>query len=78
MIDARSGTGWGFERLVRPTDRPFLQSIYDPAVPETFAGRACVIGDAAFFIRPHVAAGTAHAATDALTPAGAIADLDAL
>ena len=38
--------------------------MYDIAVPRMAFGRACLIGDAAFAVRPHAAAGTAKAAAD--------------
>ncbi|HEY1000939.1 MAG TPA: FAD-dependent monooxygenase, partial [Streptosporangiaceae bacterium] len=37
---------------------------YDIAVPRMAFGRVCLIGDAAFAVRPHAAAGTAKAAAD--------------
>jgi 2,6-dihydroxypyridine 3-monooxygenase len=43
---------------------PFVQAIYDLGVPRMAFGRACLIGDAAFAVRPHAAAGTAKAADD--------------
>jgi 2-polyprenyl-6-methoxyphenol hydroxylase-like FAD-dependent oxidoreductase len=36
-------------------------------------GRACLLGDAAFVVRPHTAAATAKAASDAMTLADALA-----
>jgi 2-polyprenyl-6-methoxyphenol hydroxylase-like FAD-dependent oxidoreductase len=51
--------------LVEATPEPFVQCIYDLAIPQMVFDRTCIIGDAAFFIRPHMAAGTAHAAADA-------------
>jgi 2,6-dihydroxypyridine 3-monooxygenase len=44
---------------------PFVQVIVDVEVPRMAFGRACLIGDAAFAVRPHAAAGTAKAAADA-------------
>lgn len=44
---------------------PFLQVVYDISVPQMRFGRTCLIGDAAFAVRPHAAAGTAKAAEDA-------------
>lgn len=55
-----------FGHLVRATDEPFIQAIFDFAAPDLVFDRTCLLGDAAFFIRPHMAAGTAHAAADAL------------
>jgi 2,6-dihydroxypyridine 3-monooxygenase len=43
---------------------PFVQAVFDIEVPHMVAGRACLIGDAAFAVRPHAAAGTAKAAED--------------
>lgn len=43
---------------------PFVQAVFDIEVPRMVAGRACLIGDAAFAVRPHAAAGTAKAAED--------------
>jgi 2,6-dihydroxypyridine 3-monooxygenase len=43
---------------------PFVQVIYDIEVSRMVFGRTCLIGDAAFAVRPHAAAGTAKAAAD--------------
>jgi 2,6-dihydroxypyridine 3-monooxygenase len=43
---------------------PFVQVVYDIEVPRMVFGRVCLIGDAAFAVRPHAAAGTAKAAAD--------------
>ena len=43
---------------------PFVQAVYDIEVPRMVFGRICLIGDAAFAVRPHAAAGTAKAAED--------------
>ena len=48
--------------VVTGVGEPFVQVIYDIAVPCMAFGRACLIGDAAFAVRPHAAAGTAKAA----------------
>jgi 2,6-dihydroxypyridine 3-monooxygenase len=40
------------------------------------AGRVCLIGDAAFALRPHAAAGAAKAAEDAYRLGRALADAD--
>jgi 2,6-dihydroxypyridine 3-monooxygenase len=60
-------------RLVASTAQPFLQVVYDIEVPRMAFGRVCLIGDAAFVVRPHAAAGTAKAAADAWALAEAIA-----
>ncbi|WP_232701975.1 FAD-dependent monooxygenase [Halobacterium wangiae] len=66
------------EWLVRQTAEPFVQCIYDLAIPQLVFDDVCVLGDAAFFIRPHMAAGTAHAAADALELAESIYNADDL
>ena len=43
---------------------PFVQVVTDIEVPRMAFGRICLIGDAAFAVRPHAAAGTAKAAAD--------------
>jgi len=50
--------------VVTGVDEPFVQVVYDIAVPRMAFGRACLVGDAAFAVRPHAAAGTAKAAAD--------------
>jgi 2,6-dihydroxypyridine 3-monooxygenase len=50
--------------VVRQSVEPFIQVIFDLEVPTMAFGRACLIGDAAFALRPHAAAGTAKAARD--------------
>ena len=54
-----------FGRLVVQTDEPFVQVIHDLSVPRMAFGRACLVGDAAFIPRPHTAASTAKAVTNA-------------
>ncbi len=51
---------------------PFVQVVYDIAVPRMAFGRACLLGDAAFAVRPHAAAGTAKAAADGWALAAAL------
>ncbi|MCS7172418.1 MAG: hypothetical protein N0A24_03255 [Armatimonadetes bacterium] len=51
--------------VVVGTVRPFLQLIGDVEVGRMADRRTCLIGDAAFVARPHIAAGTAKAAEDA-------------
>lgn len=67
-----------FSWLVSATEEPFIQNIYDVTVPRMAFGRVCLIGDAAFFIRPHMASGTAHAAADAFELAESIYHADDL
>jgi 2,6-dihydroxypyridine 3-monooxygenase len=59
--------------LVGATAEPFIQVVVDVEVPRMRFGRVCLIGDAAFALRPHAAAGTAKAAEDAWRLAQAIA-----
>lgn len=50
--------------LVTSVAEPFVQAVFDIEVPRMYSGRACLVGDAAFAVRPHAAAGTAKAAED--------------
>jgi 2,6-dihydroxypyridine 3-monooxygenase len=63
-------------RFVLNTNQPFLQVVYDLEVPRMAFGRVCIIGDAAFVARPHAAAGTAKAASDAWALAEALSNND--
>jgi 2-polyprenyl-6-methoxyphenol hydroxylase-like FAD-dependent oxidoreductase len=58
--------------LVAATRQPFLQTIVDIAPARTVFGRVCLLGDAAFVVRPHTAGATAKAARDAVTLARAL------
>src|SRR6266702_370666 len=58
--------------VVHRTERPFVQVIFDIEVARMAFGRVCLIGDAAFALRPHAAAGTAKAAADAWALAAAL------
>jgi 2,6-dihydroxypyridine 3-monooxygenase len=51
--------------VVLTTAEPFMQVVVDVAVDRMVFGRVCLLGDAAFALRPHVAVGTAKAAEDA-------------
>jgi 2-polyprenyl-6-methoxyphenol hydroxylase-like FAD-dependent oxidoreductase len=62
-----------FRDLVRLVGPPILQAIYDIESPRMAFGRVILIGDAAFVARPHVGAGVAKAARDALVLAQALA-----
>jgi 2,6-dihydroxypyridine 3-monooxygenase len=50
--------------MVTSVAEPFVQAVFDIEVPRMAVGRACLVGDAAFAVRPHAAAGTAKAAED--------------
>src|SRR5271156_6713497 len=58
--------------LVAATPQPFLQTIVDMVPTRTVLGRVCLLGDAAFVVRPHTAGATAKAARDATTLARAL------
>jgi 2-polyprenyl-6-methoxyphenol hydroxylase-like FAD-dependent oxidoreductase len=62
--------------IVRLMDEPILQPIYDLETPRMAFGRVAIIGDAAFVARPHVAAGVAKAADDAMALAEALTGND--
>ncbi len=61
---ARAQLALPIAEAVTGVDRPFVQAVYDVEVPHMAVGRVCLIGDAAFAVRPHAAAGTAKAAAD--------------
>jgi 2,6-dihydroxypyridine 3-monooxygenase len=62
-----------FAEVVQRTKLPFVQVIFDIEVDQMAFGRVCLIGDAAFALRPHAAAGTAKAAADSWALAEALA-----
>ena len=61
-----------FNEMLALCALPFLQPIYDLEVPHMAFGRVAILGDAAFVARPHVGAGVAKAADDALALADAL------
>lgn len=58
--------------VVQRSAEPFVQVIYDVDIPHMAFGRVCLLGDAAFAVRPHTAAATAKAAADAWALAEAV------
>ena len=50
--------------VLHKSPEPFVQVIYDIDVARMAFGRIALIGDAAFVVRPHAAAGTAKACAD--------------
>jgi 2,6-dihydroxypyridine 3-monooxygenase len=62
--------------MVGRSPEPFVQVVLDVAVDQMAFGRTALIGDAAFALRPHVAAGTAKAAEDAYLLTEALVDAD--
>jgi 2-polyprenyl-6-methoxyphenol hydroxylase-like FAD-dependent oxidoreductase len=65
-----------FDQMVSLCEQPFLQPIYDLEVPRMAFGRVAILGDAAFVARPHVGAGVAKAADDALALARVLDEND--
>jgi 2-polyprenyl-6-methoxyphenol hydroxylase-like FAD-dependent oxidoreductase len=61
-----------FRAMVERIAQPFLQPIYDLESTHMAFGRAALIGDAAFVIRPHVGGGVVKAAEDAAALAKAL------
>jgi 2-polyprenyl-6-methoxyphenol hydroxylase-like FAD-dependent oxidoreductase len=61
-----------YQELVRLTERPFLQAIFDVDSPQIRFGRAVLVGDAAFVARPHTGFGVTKAAEDVVALADAL------
>jgi 2-polyprenyl-6-methoxyphenol hydroxylase-like FAD-dependent oxidoreductase len=61
-----------FGALMSLVAEPILQPIYDLQSRQMAFGRVAILGDAAFVARPHVAAGAAKAADDAMALAAAL------
>jgi 2,6-dihydroxypyridine 3-monooxygenase len=76
LMEAAAGLPAPLAEMVKATRNPFIQAIYDVEVPRMAFGRTCLVGDAAFVVRPHAAAGSAKAADDAWTLAEAVAAAD--
>ncbi|NCX04483.1 MAG: monooxygenase [Actinobacteria bacterium] len=64
--------------LVRRTEQPFLQVVFDLMIDKMVFGNTCLLGDAAFLGRPHAAAGTAKAADDAWALSSALSSHSSL
>ena len=60
--------------ILQKCAQPFVQVIYDIDIGRMAFGRVCLIGDAAFAVRPHAAAGTAKACADAWSLRDALRD----
>lgn len=65
-----------FQELLEATEEPFAQPIRDLAVPQMVFGRAVLVGEAAFVVRPHTAAAAAKAAADGMKLGQALSDGD--
>ncbi|PWY50391.1 FAD binding domain-containing protein [Pseudomonas sp. RW409] len=61
-----------FRAVVQATQAPFVQAIRDLAVEQMVERRVVLLGDAAAIPRPHTAASTSKAATNALALAAAL------
>ncbi len=71
---ARETLPWQLAEAVEASTAPFVQAVFDVVVPRMAFGCVALVGDAAFVVRPHVAAGTAKAAEDAWTLGAALAE----
>lgn len=65
-------------RYVKTLEDLYIQCIFDLKVPRMVFDRICILGDGAFFVRPHMAAGTSKAAADGFTLAEALSTHDQL
>jgi 2-polyprenyl-6-methoxyphenol hydroxylase-like FAD-dependent oxidoreductase len=63
-----------FRELLEATEEPFAQPIRDLAVPQMVFGRAVLVGESAFVLRPHTAAAAAKAAADGMALGKALHD----
>jgi 2-polyprenyl-6-methoxyphenol hydroxylase-like FAD-dependent oxidoreductase len=55
-----------FAEIIRHTEQPFFQPIYDLCSPRLAFGHTALLGDAAFVARPHCGMGVTKAAGDAM------------
>jgi 2,6-dihydroxypyridine 3-monooxygenase len=62
--------------VVLRCEEPLIQAVFDLESPKMAFGRVCLIGDAAFGLRPHVAAGQAKACADGWALRDALAATD--
>ena len=62
--------------ILHRTPEPFVQVIHDIDVARMAFGRIALVGDAAFAVRPHAAAGTAKACADGWALRDALRDAD--
>ena len=65
-----------FQELLKATEEPFAQPIRDLAASQMVFGRAVLVGEAAFVVRPHTAAAAAKAAADGMMLGQALHDGD--
>lgn len=62
---ARSELAPTLQEVVLGCDHPLIQAVFDVHSPRMAFDRACLLGDAATTLRPHIAAGQAKASADA-------------
>lgn len=65
-----------FAEVAARIAEPFVQVIFDIEIERMAFGRVCLLGDGAFAVRPHCAAGTAKACEDGWTLAQALKEAD--
>ena len=65
-----------FGEVVRLTEKPFFQPIYDLEMPRMAFGRIALLGDAAFVGQPHAGMGVTKAAGDAVSLTNALLATD--
>ncbi len=65
-----------FAEVVRKTQQPFFQAIFDLETSAMALGRVCLIGDAAFVARPHCGMGVTKAAGDAMALVDALFEVN--
>lgn len=70
---ARRTLSPAFAEVVEAAEPLFFQPIQDFAAPRMAFGRCCILGDAAFVVRPHPGMGVTKAAEDAVALARALA-----
>lgn len=61
-----------FVEYMHALEDMYIQNIYDLKVPRMVFDRVCLLGDSAFFARPHIASGTAKAAANGFELAEAL------
>lgn len=77
MFDAaRQTLAPAIREVVLECPNPLIQAIFDLEVPQMVFGRVLMLGDAAFGLRPHVAAGQAKACADAWALRDAMLEAD--
>jgi 2,6-dihydroxypyridine 3-monooxygenase len=64
------------QEIVAKCPDPLVQAIFDLEVPQMAFGRVLILGDAAFGLRPHVAAGQAKACADGWALRDALVEAD--